>query len=67
MSRRFLIFPSKCIEMSQGCDISRMGQEHRKGGAGADFRSDTDKTSLPGDDLTGKIQPYSDAGNIMYG
>ena len=55
MSQRFLNFPLKRLEMSQSRDISRMGQEHRKGGAGADFLGNTDKAPLPGDNLTGKI------------
>ena len=55
MSRRGLKFPLKYFEMSQSCDISGMGQEHRKGGAGADFRGNADKAPLPSDNLTGKI------------
>ena len=55
MSRRALKSSLKCLEMSQSGDISRMGQENRKGGAGADFRDNTDKAPLPGDNLTGKI------------
>ena len=52
--------------MSQSCDISRMGQEHRKGRAAADFRSNTDKAPLPGDNFTGKIQTDPDAGSVMH-
>ena len=55
MSRKQRNFGILGAEMSQSCDISRMGQEHRKGGAGADFRGNADKSPLPGDNLTGKI------------
>ena len=66
MSRRFLNFPLKRLEMSQSCDISRMGQEHRKSRARANFRGNTDKAPLPGNNLTGKIQADPNAGGIMY-
>ena len=66
MSRRFLNFPLKRLEMSQSCDISRMGQEHRKGGARANFRGNADKAPLPGDNLTCKIQADPNAGGVMY-
>ena len=43
-----------------------MRKKYRKCGTAAQCRSHLDITSLHGNDLTGKIQPYTDALNVVY-
>ena len=55
--------------MSQIFDISINsihGQKNRKCRAISHLRCDLDVAALHGNDLTGKVQSYADALNIMY-